>query len=175
MDLFDIAVASKLAGGGGGGGGGSSNIVWHTFTPSDANTTYEITIPYDGDGYPIEVVLYSADATVGTSTNYKAIQGLFVEKVDASIAPAYTGKNPDDKTKIVEVERYNLTASGRLQMTTTATSRDFFNNNAPSTSTASKVRMTSKNKLNALIAASGTTNGGLMPGVEYTCIVKYSS
>ena len=174
MDLFDIAVASKLAGGGG-GGGGSSNIVWHTFTPSDANTTYEITIPYDGDGYPIEVAIFTLDGTVSSSSNYKSIQGLFVKKDDTTVAPDYTGKNHFDEATMCEIYRYNLTASGRFSASAQSNNKNFYNNGQPSTSTLSQVRMTSKNKLNMLIAEKDTTNIGIMPGVEYTCIVKYSS
>ena len=56
MDLFDIAVASKLAGGGG-GGGGASNVVFGEFT-TEGNSIQTVEVPYTGSGFPVAAMIW---------------------------------------------------------------------------------------------------------------------
>lgn len=55
MDLFDIAVAKKLAGGGGGGGGGSSDLSMATITIEGAVNITGAQIVYSSEhGTPFD-------------------------------------------------------------------------------------------------------------------------
>lgn len=175
MNLYDLIVAKKLAGGGGGGGGGSSNIVWFKFTPSEPTSLIEeITIPYNGNGYPVEAIIYTADGTVGTTTEYKAMQSLQIEKINKAIAPDYNRTIGKDETSICELYKYNLTAANRFTIATASSNKDFFASDDPTASNYAHVRMISKNQLKIRIAEKGTSNAGLMPGVDYSCIIMYS-
>lgn len=173
--IYDVTnFASADVNVAGGGGGGASNIVWHKFTPSEPTSLTEvITIPYNGNGYPVEAIIYTADSTFGTTTEYRAAQSLHIEKINKAIAPDYD-QTSNDLTSMCEVNRYNPTIANRLNIATDPSNRNFFASVDPSTGNLNRVRMISKNELKIRIAEKGTSNAGLMPGIEYTCIIMYS-
>ena len=89
MDIFDLAIAKKLAGGGG-GGGGSSKTVFGTFHSSATlNDIQTISVPYSGNGYPIAFAMSPLDRTTATIPNYSWSVFAFVKKTDK--APNYQG------------------------------------------------------------------------------------
>lgn len=113
MDLFDIAVASKLAGGGG-GGGGASNIVQGTFKKTDTEGSTNINIPYTGNGYPILAVFYPVGGMKANADWLALAQanavGLFISLKDyMSNAPDYS--SDDGKNYAWTAARYKTTAA----------------------------------------------------------------
>lgn len=70
MDLFDIAVASKLAGGGGGGGGGGLEYEMGVVVPTEYNQT--LTIPFQNTHSKpptFYAVAYADDTLVSANFN----------------------------------------------------------------------------------------------------------
>ena len=73
MDLFDLAVANKLAGGGGGGGGGGLDLIatksiGHiTQSSTTATDTGQSVVIDDVNAYDILLVVVSADNPVANS------------------------------------------------------------------------------------------------------------
>lgn len=100
MDLFDIAVASKLAG----GGGGASNVVQGTFTTgSTRGSTGTFAIPYTGNGYPIALMVFvkggvynpgsSGNSQWYQSTNRYDVGQYCMVKSATPTEPTYGGTN----------------------------------------------------------------------------------
>lgn len=171
MDLFDIAVASKLAGGGGGGGGGSSNIVTGEFTTSSATGTVEnITIPYSGNGYPVSVHLYIIDnSDIG---NTKAVVSHYVEKANKDIAPTYDGTYGTDLAKVYAVTKYSTSDTSRCSLSSTLESTGTYLDDEAVDVGLYTMRIRNKNTISLY---KNTTKVGFLPNKKYGYIVEYSS
>lgn len=78
MDLFDIAVAKKLAGGGGGGGG--AEIETGTWTPSGSSVTREF-IPFaePHSDLPSIVILTLIQPSADNWGNYKVTKFQYID------------------------------------------------------------------------------------------------
>lgn len=169
MNLYDLIVAKKLSGGGGGGGGGSSNVVTGEFTTSSTTGAAEnISIPYNGNGYPVKVHLYFIDESMDGT---KAVIAYYLEKIDKNIAPTYSGTAPADSARAYYVSKYSTSDSSRCTYgNNTSTAVLMLDADAVSTGV---FRLHVKNK-NTLSLYKGDTQGGFLPNTKYGYIVEYS-
>lgn len=120
MDLFDIAVAKKLAGGGG-GGGGSANIGTATSTSVAEVTASKSTVTFTGlQGEPQGFFLRCTSGLFrSTSNNYYYIIAMSYdgEKYDSTTYHQSNGETKNNESST----RYSFTYdNGTLVITSTA-------------------------------------------------------
>lgn len=80
-----------------GGGGGASNIVGGVFTTRNDTGRQDITVPYTGEGYPIECVIVPHDTSTMWDI-YQSSKGVaisYLRKVDDLTKPLYNSANED--------------------------------------------------------------------------------
>lgn len=172
MDLFDIAVASKLAGGGGGGGGGASNIISGEFTAQASEGVQTIIIPYEGTGYPIivRIVAESMPALVDENNGFMvAFVGLskYIEQT-----PTYHAGYYD---KMVIAGTY-ITPNTKFE-TTNGTNATIYSRGTPArTGWSGVVLIKSATEINVNVETSGTSGWvGFRANTKYRYEVVYSS
>ena len=77
---------------------GASNIVSGTFTGSTAGAGLSVSVPYNGSGYPVAVMIYPSNGTqktgdaITTLVQQYAIIAYSAVKEDVSVAPTYSGE-----------------------------------------------------------------------------------
>ena len=171
MDLFDIAVASKLAGG---GGGGASKIVTGEFTTNTESGVQEITIPYEGNGYPVNIYIMSESFDIGSRSDVAPTASICIKKKDSTVAPKYTEAS-DDEVDMYEIHRYTATNKTRLFYAETLGSINFFSQNDTTQTAWTRVRMSAKNKLKIFTTGIGSNRNGFLSDATYTYTIEYSS
>lgn len=87
--FYDVLLAKALAGGG--GESGPKNYVEGEFTTQATEGAQTITIPYEGEGYPIALVLYSKGGvkTWYTSAPNSTVGAFYMAKYVDDEAPTY--------------------------------------------------------------------------------------
>lgn len=168
VNLFDIAVAKKLSGGGG-GGGGASNIITGEFTTSSAAGPETVSVPYNGDGYPIRACFYCDDDSSMTGTN-RCVGVFEFYKTDETIAPTYTAQSIADTGVVSSLYRYSTTATTRY--TYTRTSTKVFSNDDPSSVATKELCFRSKNSISIHVDDSSI---GFPTNTKYRYFIEYSS
>lgn len=176
MDLFDIAIAKKLAGG---GGGGSSNVVMGTFKGTE-NGAMDVTIPYTGEGWPVNLVITPKEGphNPNGSEFYPvkqagAIAIFTAEKRAADASPTWTGTDIVDN--YCSLVGWGKTATGEYaNQPFKSTGIVFY---APSGlptvyGTTDVARFKSSTTLSVWISS---TAAGFVKDVEYTYMILYSS
>lgn len=89
MNLFDVAVASKLAGGGGGGGSSDFTTVTVTMTNS-TNEDYDICIPYKVDADEENPNLAAGNYSLEGNTS-SSVEAILYKGCCVFVAPLYGG------------------------------------------------------------------------------------
>ena len=170
MDLFDIAVASKLAGGGGGGGGGS-NVVTGTFKGTE-NGVLEVPLSYTGEGYPLSVFIYvkggieeSPYIDINCQNSIAQWAGT---KSDPVTAPTYSDGTTKNNMSIVGVRK---SSSAGSYTQSSSRGANLYRNDSPSAS-MNLVKLASSTSMKVLIADSGY---GFYPNIDFTYVIVYSS
>ena len=158
------------------GGGGASNVVTGTFKGTTSNAAMDVNLAYDGDGYPIIVVIFPSEGAYDPDgTFYKTIQQYaLIEAVlikQKLAAPTYNANNTYNYATF-----YSISKSSTTNNTSTSTNIKM-NNNSYSSSDASYtinniLKIKSSKKLSIFI---GSGNYGAAVNVEYTYYVIYSS
>lgn len=176
MDLFDIAVAKKLAGGGG-GGGGASNVVLGTFKGT-TNGVLSVSVPYTGEGYPISLLIYVKDGVDCSGTPFydivcsATLAQWYASKSDPSKAPTYPSSSPAFADG-GDINTYRKTSSAHAF--NTYAMRDvpwLVKQNPVDTNGTTTVKMWSATELKVLISDTGP---GFYPNIEFAYIIVYSS
>lgn len=174
MDLFDIAVASKLAGGGG-GGGGASNVVQGEFK-TEGNWVQTIEIPYTGSGFPVVAMIWIKgglyDASSGTANISRLLgSNTFIwGMVKGNVNSPSWSSSDNDKASVFVMYKYG---DSDTQIVRTA-NYNLFKTSDPSTSNQlDNVSWVENNK----IKLCQTTGSGkyFLRGLEFEYIVVYSS
>ena len=171
MDLFDIAVASKLAGGGG-GGGGASNIISGEFTTQASEGVQTITIPYEGTGHPI-IVRIMAESMPALVDENKGFMVAFVglsKYIDNT--PTYNAGYYD---KMVVAGAY-ISANTKFE-TPNGTNEAIYSGGTPTrTGWSGVVKIKSATEINVNVETSGTSGWvGFKANTKYRYEVVYSS
>lgn len=182
MDLFDIAVAKKLAGGGG-GGGGSSNVVTGTFTPT-ATGTLDVPLAYTGTGYPIKVLLSvkggfnNPDNDFYSLISQQAACVHYVEKIMTENAPDYetTSLENVNRSSFINLRKNSSSSAQSYDAQSTKNNSGFvvYGNRASlSSSTSAIMKIASNTLLQVYVSDAGSY--GFRVGTEYEYVVVYSS
>lgn len=177
MDLFDIAVASKLAGGG--GGGGASNIVTGTFKMTDTEGSANIDIPYTGNGYPILAVFYPVGG-MKANTDWLALTqanavGFFVAlKDDMSNAPDYS--SDDGKNYAWTAARYKASVGdpSNIALEQRGDSYRVYRDSRAWSGIANCVYIRKKDQLAINFTDGRNSTKGFARSIEYAYIIVYS-
>lgn len=171
MDLFDIAVASKLAGG---GGGGASNVITGTLTTEAASTeagkVYTIDTGYSGNGYIIAFIIMCTSADLYNMTSNYGYGSMSFYKRATKTAPTYSGTSGENKGLLAPVRK----SSSSL---TVETSEDTFykTNGTPSGASVSGVfYINNKSTIKLYVQGTNTNYRGLKPNETYQYFVLYS-
>lgn len=179
MDLFDIAVASKLAGGGG-GGGGASNIVTGTFKGTE-NGILSVSVPYTGEGYPLAILIYVKDGIDCSGTDFYNVlcQGTMAQwlatKVDMSSAPNYPESggtvNTSEKWDCVSQRKSSSTNAHNFTQTGSRNINGYVKTN-PLSSASDVVKMWSSTEFKVKIL---NNDYGFYPNIDFAYVITYSS
>ena len=166
VNIFDIAVAKKLSGGGG-GGGGSSNVITGEFTTSGAVGPETVSIPYNGEGYPIRACFYCDDNSAMTGTN--RCVGMFAfYKSDKTTPPKYTAA-PEDRGVVTSLYRYSTSIATRYTHVSSTT--DVFSNYDVSATAVETLKFRSKNSISINVDDSSV---GFPTNAKYRYFIEYS-
>lgn len=174
MDLFDIAVASKLAGGGGGGGGGANTVRGSIKTQSSAGVQ-TISVPYSGTGFPVFVAVFpsggSISGPISTIVQYHGVIAYMFMKGNAN-APGYAGSGGDDNADVAYAYKDSGTNASSRGMYG-ATSKTVFTQNNPSTTAAEVLKMSANNIIKINVATAN--DYGFVANADFEYVVVYSS
>lgn len=156
---------------------GSSNAVSGNFTTNSSYGTQEISIPYNGTGYPIAACVYVYDGPYNSSsTIYSLVKryGIVMEnivKAEQDTAPTYTSSGSNNYGSVA-VRYKSSSSSGTSQSTTGNASSNIFSSNNPSGSSTESIRFSASNKMKVYVMNSSY---GLLPSTKYAYHVIYSS
>lgn len=171
MNLFDIAVAKKLAGGGGGGGGGASNVVTGTFKGTE-NGTLEVPLSYTGEGYPLSVFIFVKDGIENSPYVDINCQNSMAQwagsKSVPETAPTYSDGTTKNNMSVVGVRK---SSSAGSYSQSSSRGANIYSQDSPAAS-INLVRLASPTSMKVLIADSGY---GFYPNIEFTYVITYSS
>lgn len=98
--FYDLLLAKALAGG---GGGGPTNFIEGEFTTQATEGAQTITIPYEGSGYPIALVLFAKGGTSDwyTDGDNKTVGAFYLVKYTTDDAPIYSGSGDENRATVV--------------------------------------------------------------------------
>lgn len=171
MDLYDIAIASKL--GGGGGGGGASNVVTGTLVAeaatTDAGKVYTIDTGYTGDGYVIAFAIMCTSSSLYDVTTTTQYVGVSAYKRILS-EPTYSGTSNANKGIVVPIKKRSSALEPDYSEDTIYSS-----SYTPSGGSVSGViTIANKNTVKVYVAGSNSNYKGLKPNQTYQYWVLYS-
>lgn len=168
------------------GGGGASNIVMGTFTGTTTGAAMDVTLNYNGSGYPIVAVIYPTGgpyyANAPSDSNaYKwynliqnrAIAEFFLVKSEISTTPDYSDTDSFNNMAYAIVYK-NSTSSGTSYTRASGQSTNALRNTSSGGANAyGCVKFKSSTTMSVFIK--GTSPYGFAPNIEYTYHVIYSS
>lgn len=155
-------------------GGGGSNIVKGNFN-FDTSGNHDITIPYSGDGYILQLFIYPKDA----ARNYdimdahwrNCIKFLLAFKQKTSLTPNYSGSA--DENAVYCERLYGASNSTDTLSNAWAQTRNAYDDTDASSSMPC-VKIRAKDKI-AVWIADVAGNAGFLPNVDYEYLAFYSS
>ena len=178
MNLYDLAIAKKLAGGGG-GGGGASNIVTGTFKGTE-DGAMEVSIPYTGSGWPVNVMIAPVKGFYNPNGgDYSAL----VQQNAVGVF-ALTKRVPDGEPTWTAISNNNNKGAAMVYYKNSSTSATsykaigqydflyYYPTNAGSADVDKVLRIKSPTVLSVNISSTGT---GFAKDIEYTYTIQYSS
>lgn len=148
-------------------GGGGSNIITGDFTTQSTEGEQEVTIPYNGSGYPVYAVFYCEDKTILTGANL-CVGAFAFYKTDKTIAPMYTGSTKDN-SNVTSYYRYSTSAASRY--TVSSTSNKVFMQTT-GTQASDTLKVTSNNKI---LLKVDNASIGFPTNATYHYFIEYSS
>lgn len=158
------------------GGGGGGNVVGGTFTGTTAGDK-SISVPYTGNGFPIALMVFVADGSDNSSSDYYslvqryAISFLCILKKDTSTQPNYSSSNVSQNIGI-DLMRYKGDASVATNYNTGSQECIFCGSNNLDGSSLHKIlNFTNSTTMNVYIAQS---DRGFAKDIEYGYVVVYS-
>lgn len=161
------------------GGGSASNVVTGTFKGTTTGAAMDVDIPYAGNGYPLNVMIYPKEGAYdANSTIYTLIDKqstiLYVAIKDyVSTAPDYNGTGTDDQ--YTTINRFkNSTSDCTVYGSTSTVSNPIANGSNAITASQGKfvVAFKAKNKMSVFIAS---TSYGFPANIEFKYQIVYSS
>ena len=165
----------------GGGGGGASNIVTGTFKGTEDAEVLEVSVPYNGDGYPILLVIYPSEGAYSSGGEFatlvkeRAIATYSAVKSSANTAPTYPASNHGNRDFAVATAVYKGSSSAGGYQDAFARDVAIYKNGDPGTNYAyNTVKIQSKNKIAVKIAGSNTSYG-FAKNIDYNYLIAYSS
>lgn len=154
----------------------TSLVLTDTFTTPTSAGQYDITVPYSGNGYPVQLSLFLQEGASNSSGDFYntdqqyAVAASYLHKNDPTLTPTYIGNTDDNRATVLT--RYKTNSTGPLLSTDSNTGRTSYVNTGALNSLAGYIIIKSKNVFSVYVAASSY---GLMKGVDYIYTIVYSS
>lgn len=153
----------------------TSLVLTDTFTTPTSAGVYNITVPYSGNGYPVQLSLFLQEGASNSSGDFYstdqqyAVAASYLHKNYPTLAPTYIGDNDNNLATVLT--RYKASSTGPLLATDSYTARNSYLNSNALNTLAGYIRIKSKNVFSVYVAASSY---GLMRGVDYIYTIYYS-
>lgn len=159
-------------------GGGASNVVGGTYTTGNGGSAETITLPYTGNGFPMQIMLSLAEGTYNSSgTAYNTIHQyglvyLVLCKINTA-APTYAYDASNTVTRYFAYKN-SATTANTLGANSNTQEADVFSQYSASSSTwGGVVQINSSTALSVYVSSDSGTRG-LMPNTAYNYSVVYS-
>ena len=165
-----------------GGGSGASNFVTGTFTTGSTDSTMaEITIPYNGNGYPIFLMIvveggiYNSATNPGwvSSTKRYSVGAFYMHKSNTNYAPTYGETGTENMGAPAAIYKNSTTSSTTFGGTGGALT-NFYSDQFVSGSAAGCVKLNSNTKLCYRTSGGTSSTYGLLANTTYRYYVLYS-
>lgn len=158
-------------------GGGASNFVMGKFTTNASSGAQAVSLAYTGSGYPIAAMVFPS-AGVGpdnpgwyTLVKRYAVGFWAMHKYNPATAPSYTTSGANNYGHCLALYKTNATEATTYTRTGSVSANTYSSGNAAAGSSTC-VKFKSATSMSVYVAASSY---GLVPSLEYTYIVVYSS
>lgn len=157
------------------GGGGSSNSITGTFTGTTTGMAMDVTIPYNGNGYPIMIAIAPKGGIIGNSTFYSLVKryataSFFIYKSNADASPSYTSTgDANDATNMIY---YKSSSSNYSAYGSGVGTSNLYSGTAATSAILDVVKLKDNKTLSVYIAS---TSYGFAANIEYTYHIIYSS
>jgi hypothetical protein len=147
-----------------GGQSGASNVVSGTFTTGDATGIESVSVPYEGGGYPVAVIVSTPDGPFGPDTESAEIAST------TKLFAAFIRDTADSGSNACSFAVVRTSSATTYQANV---NRDIFTSSNPSTTAQLNVT-TDGTTLRYRVNASGSGGYGLIPSMEYRYMIFYS-
>lgn len=158
-------------------GGGASNVVMGTFKAT-ANGAMDVSLPYDGNGYPIALLFWPEEGANNTGGDFYnevrryATDILVLVKNYPESVPTYTGAG--DENRAYRLLAYKNNSSGDTTFSSSGQPNTYsFNNTVATQGTDAQVMIKDRKTLSVFFASLGQY--AFSKGIEYRYAVIYSS
>lgn len=166
-------------------GGGSSNVVQGTFTTgSTRGQAGSVSIPYNGSGYPIALLVYVDGGAYNNSTGgntdwYNSVNrydvgwyGMVKSRVPTT--PTFSTSGADNQGTVAIIYKNSTSTATTYTRTSSMTANTFSSSNAAASTAC--IRMKGNNKtMSYYVGNLGSGSIGLAPSTKYAYIAIYSS
>ena len=171
----------------GSGGSGATNVVQGTFTTgSTRNTTENITLNYNGSGYPIAAMIFVEggpynNSSTGNTTWYNSVNrydvGFYsMAKARGTTVPSWSTSGADNYGVVSIIYKNSTSTSTTYTRTSTMTANVFTNTSTSAQASTACVRFKGNSKaMSVYIGNKGSSSIGFASGTKYTYIVIYSA
>lgn len=152
------------------------NYVTGTFEGTTEGAAIDVDIPYDGEGYPIILVIeptggFRGNATFADTIQRYAISGFFACKGVINSEPTYASTD-EANSALVSVGFKNSTTSATQYSTQSGANVNTYRNQSSNSTATTTARIKDNSTLSVFIASNSY---GFMAGVEYTYHIIYSN
>ena len=159
------------------GGGGLSNVVTGTFKGTTTEAAMDVTLNYNGNGYPVVVSIVPKGGYLANETFAQTIQryaeAVFLgTKTYPDLSPDYDGSGNEDIIAVYARYKSSSTNATSYSGTSQHTNSSAYNNISAASSATTCVKFKNKNTMSVYIAS---TSYGFMANVEYEYRILYSS
>lgn len=156
------------------GGGGASNVVSGEFNKTEVGS-YDIDLPYTGNGYPVAVVVYptggSAAADITALNRSSAITLLLVVKSYAGQAPSYDGTTTGGINSATML--YRCKGSSATKYSQGAVSNTPYSQSSATQGSGTYLTIKSATRISICISAASAF--GFAPNIDYTYHIIYTT